>query len=236
MDAYLLSIDRQKCTDTLEHLAQHGFIHVTVIKGVRPPTHLADSVKAIDAAICKGHWKCTAEYAAHRRNRHVIIFEEDCRFIVPDPREKVNDAVHFLDDRHPGWGSLHVGHTPLSFIWPVLGHHQVWRSYAPVAGHCYVLNGDVACELVRTVPEKRWIRPFLVERMRNIPVSGRFAIYPSIAMQNGPPKEMRRLLGCRMSFYTACRMLETVWLLISIAVFVFIVVVIPIKLYRELKA
>lgn len=226
MDAFLLSINPQKARDTLSHLDAHGFTNVKVVEGVRPPRGSAHDVDALNIAICKGHWKCTNEFAHTRRSRHVIIFEEDCRFITRDPCSQIGEAVDFLDKQHPQWGSLHIGHCPLGFIWPVIGHSRVWRTLTPVAGHCYVLNGDVAVKLISAIPSEKWIRPYMVEKMRAIKASSRYAIFPSIAMQNHPPKEMRRIMGSFMTYETACRALEFLWLSISISLVMMLVFVV----------
>ena len=209
MDVFVLTINKVACEKMLKHLKVHGFNDVVVVDGVRPRT-TKPTIRELHECICEGHYKCTEKFSKEGKHPRFIVFEDDCRFIVPDAYRKIMEAVDFLDARKGlKWGSLHVGHTPLGPIFPVRGTRSLCRTMAPYAAHCYILNGETARRLINILPKEKWKRPQMVEGLRQIPTFERFAFFPSIAIQNNNPKEMRWIVGDAVSYKTGVRFMET---------------------------
>ena len=219
MDGFLLSIDDNKRKLALAHLVEHGFSQVDPVQGTRPDSP-EPTVQEISDCICAGHYECTKRYTEKpKRSRHIIIFEDDCRFLGTLAADTIQKAVDFLDENYK-WGSFHVGHVPLGLLLPLKNSATVWRSLTPFAAHCYVLNGETAAKLIETVPKSNWRRPYLVEGMRLVSSNERFAMFPSIAMQNQIPKELKAVLGTRITYRTGCRIMEGLTLSLTVAILV----------------
>ncbi len=206
MDAYVLSVDETAGQEMIQHLKDHGFGEARIIKGVRPET-AKPTINELDECICAGHYECTAKFCAEGKNAHLIICEDDCRFTVPNAYERILKAIKVLD-AHYTWGSLHVGQVPLGPIFPVLGASFLCRTMNPYGAHCYVLNGATAADLMKKIPKNKWRRPDMVEGLHKIPPLERYAFFPSIAIQNNAPKEMRRVFGKAVSYSTGARVIE----------------------------
>lgn len=234
MDVYLLTINKDACKAMLKHLKENGFDEVEVVEGIRPqkkPTikelYLKETgsdkvevieriraqkptkptIKELHECICAGHYKCTKKFSVEGKRPHFILFEDDCRFTIPNAYAKIMEAIRFLD-ASVKWGSLHVGQTPLGPIFPVRGAPFLCRTMNPYAAHCYVLNGEMARRLIEKIPKEKWKRPHVQEGWKQIPAFERFAFFPSIAIQNNNPKEMRRIVGNALSYKTGVRIIE----------------------------
>ena len=206
MDAFVLSINKVACNEMIKHLKSHGFGHIEVVEGVRPQSAKPTS-KEVHECICEGHYKCTEKFSKEGKHPRFIVVEDDCRFTVPNAYTKIMEAVEFLDAKKK-WGSLHIGQTPLGPIFPVMGSSVLCHTMNPYSSHCYVLNGATAKNLIKKVPKNKWKRPHMVEGLKQIPPLERFAFFPSIAIQNNNPKEMRRVVGNALSYKTAVRIME----------------------------
>lgn len=209
MDVFVLTINKVACEKMLKHLKAHGFDDVVVVDGTRPRS-AKPTIEELHDCICEGHYKCTKKFSEEGKHPCFIVFEDDCRFTVPNAYNKIMEAINFLDTRKGlKWGSLHVGHTPLGPIFPVIGISFLCRTIIPYTAHCYVLNGETARRLIKKLPKEKWKRPHMVEGLRQIPTFERFAFFPSIAIQNNNPKEMKWIVGDTVSYKTGVRIVET---------------------------
>ena len=103
MDGFLLSIDDNKRKLALAHLVEHGFSQVDPVQGTRPDSP-EPTVQEISDCICAGHYECTKRYTEKpKRSRHIIIFEDDCRFLGTIAADPIQKAVDFLDEKYK-WG------------------------------------------------------------------------------------------------------------------------------------
>ena len=217
--------NKDPALDTLNHCVEQGFKHVFLSRGIE------GGRSATDEVVSACHIKAISEYLRHdyhKRNWHLLILEDDCRFEVKDAFNRVAKAVHMLDVRIPNWHTLHVGHVPLGPCFPILKSDSsfvVWTSL-PFSGHCYVINCVKASNIL---PKKmQWKRPFSMEGLLHLPIFSRFALNPSIATQIRRPKELVKLdnalfitKGIWFEEYTI--LLEIISLVLPIIVLVLIV-------------
>ena len=224
MEMYLLSIDKIKCLEALDHLKKHGFNEITVISGKVVPIHLKN-IESVNKAIFEGHYQCALHFASLvNAKKHMIVFEDDCQFVEQYGQHHLKKEIDYLDRCQPEWGSLHVGHIPLGLIFPVVGHWSICHTLNPYTGHCYVLNGQVVQNLITNISPESWARPNMVEGMKMIPFMARFAIFPSVAMQKVIPREMKNIIGCVVSFKVGCRATEIIAMIISVVSLVLVLV------------
>ncbi len=229
MDVFVLSVNKSAGREMVAHLKEHGFGEVAVVEGVRPRT-TKPTLRELHECICAGHHKCTEKYAKEGKHSRFVVVEDDCRFTVPNAYPKIREAVDFLD-AHKKWGSLHVGHIPLGAVFPVQGAPFLCHTLNPYSAHCYVLNGDTAKQLLAKIPKSKWKRPHMVEGLKQIPLWERFSFFPSIAIQNNNPKEMRRIVGNAVSYKTMAGVMEGLAVALTGTGFVLLVLAICILVF-----
>lgn len=176
---------------TRDHCVACGFAAPPrIIQGIRLPP--GGHFNAFGTA----HTRCLRVMQRSTRAGHVLIMEDDCRF-VPRAGGSVHARIEACIARVEGltggaWHSLHLGHVPLGPCVPMgrttCGDGIIW-SALPFTGHAYLINRRHVPALLR-----RWnSRPFHYEGMLCSPVWTRFAAQPAMATQIRRPKELRMI-------------------------------------------
>lgn len=141
---------------------------------------------------------------------HLLILEDDAEFIGNNVTKKLFTAIDYLDNNCKTWKSLHIGSVPLGPIMPI-GNNLCYTTL-PFTAHAYILNKNTITEL----KPKKWSRPYFLEGNLSINIKDKFAIYPSICIQNIKPKEMDLLPGLKnMSYSTGEKIMVKIALLVT---------------------
>ena len=173
--------DALRKKEVTSELTRVGILDFYFVDGTM--TH-SKNIKERDACIINSHLNCFSQYVASRSKKHLLILEDDVKFLTPNPVGDIIDAlsslVHF-----PWWYSLHVGHFPLGPTIPV-NSLLLWTGL-PFTAHAVIWNATRVREVLLKV---RHGRPYVIEGNIHLPLFSRFAVVKSIVTQSRRPKEL----------------------------------------------
>jgi len=144
----------------------------------------SSDIKERDACIINSHLNCFSQYVASRSSKHLLILEDDVKFLTPNPVGDIIDALSSLA-HFPWWYSLHVGHLPLGPTIPV-NSLLLWTGL-PFTAHAIIWNATRVREVLSKV---RHGRPYVIEGNVHLPLFSRFAVVKSVVTQSRRPKEL----------------------------------------------
>lgn len=229
IDAYILTIPSMmnEARKTHRHVVRHGFppeqVHIIIGKVAKN----RKDVTACSEAICESHWIATQK--GLRRMSHILIVEDDCRFVrILDAYKRLQAAIEYLEHIDPKWRLLSVGHCPLGPIVPV--GDGIVRTSLPFCGHCYMLNRRFIRPWMKSVGKRYWKRPLAVEGWKSVSTLHKYGFFDSLATQNRPPKEMVRTGTAWFGVTRGLRMMNWIMIL-GVPLIVFILTVLAIYVY-----
>lgn len=173
----------------IEHLRQNGFTNA-VLK-VFPAAPKKSSNHVLHKSIMANHYNVTQWFVKtyDTKTHDLMVCEDDCEFTETNVAKLVHDHLDILHANYE-WSLYLLGQFSYGPMF-VTDHDRLSRTIFPALAHCYILNGTKLKAYLNSIDRRRWTTPFMVEGWFLLPSLEKFAIFPSIATQNRPIKDLR---------------------------------------------
>lgn len=152
--------------------------------------------------------------ALSSNHRNVLIFEDDARFELPLPMEKLARVGQWLSENE--YDLFYLGHCPWPLLFSFLLTRDIVRITSPYTCHAYIVSQSGMKKILHHVSQRDISKLDIhYDRFINQIDLLKFGVYPSINFQNRDPalyrEGMQRLLpsSCYIPFRWMIRSLET---------------------------
>lgn len=213
--------NRTRAENTSKVLSKHGFQTIQLVEGKQAPER--SSISTIQRCIEKSHRK--AARLASTYTTPSIIMEDDCCIAVPHAMKKICQAIYYLNQNHPAWQIILIGHCPLGPIFPLWRYPELCQTSLPFSGVAYLLNPRFVNLLLKNVGLSKWKRPNAVEGWQKIPLRNRFAFTFSLTTMGDTPKEVVHYLPWlkTLDLTAATYTMTMLQMILPVLLFVFVV-------------
>lgn len=173
----------------VQHLRENGF--VDPILKVYPAAPKGTSNRKLQhLSIMDNHYNVIQWFTEtyDTKTHDLMVCEDDCEFVEKNSARLVHQQLNILHANYK-WSVCVLGQIPYTPMF-ITAWDRLSRTFYPATSHCYILNGTKLKDHLHRIGRRFWKTPFMTEGWLLLRPWEKFAIFPSIATQNRPIKDL----------------------------------------------
>jgi hypothetical protein len=182
--------------------------------------------------IFENHISTIKKAYGDKKNRNIVILEDDARFELPIDKNKIVRVSKWLKKNY--WELFFFGHCPWPIPISVFHTVDIVQPYNALLGHCYVLTRVGMYKILKSVESVGYSRVFTrapsqIDFFLSNTDLYKYALYPSISYQNKSPAIYRKIsekIGICLPYNKIFFIFESIAVILPVIILIIILYII----------